>query len=455
MAQIIPQSRRASGHDFLCYNICMGRNVADLLEQALDGVHLEMLRLLALQASFLGMPMYLVGGVVRDILLGRVVHDFDLVVEGDSADLADQILKEYGGRTLTHAKFGTATWVLNDTTLKRLNFPSFQVPAQSLSFDLVSARTETYERPGALPTVTFSNIRDDLRRRDFTINAMALRLDGARFGQLVDPLNGEVDLGAGIVRVLHDRSFLDDPTRIFRAIRYAARYNFRLAPDTRALINAEALTVLTQLSGERLRHEFDLIFEEPNAPAMLETLKELGVLAALHPALPTADPRTLSVATEPPAEAFGEFPVPELLSFRQTLGWTLFLLPLAPSEIDALAKRLAFPTLLAKAVQAAAALRRDLASTPERKPSQWAFLLDTFSAIAVYAVHQVTAHSALRAYLTQWRTVRPYTTGYTLQKRGLEPGPRFKEILTRLRAAWLDGEVATEAEEVKLLEQLI
>ena len=434
----------------------MGRNVADLLEHALDGVHLEMLRLLALQASFLGMPMYLVGGVVRDILLGRAVSDFDLVVEGNSAELAEQILKEYGGRTLTHAKFGTATWVLNKATLSRLSFPSFQIPAHSLSFDLVSARSETYERPGALPTITFSDIRDDLHRRDFTINAMALRLDGARFGELVDPLLGEADLGAGLVRTLHDRSFVDDPTRIFRAARYAARYNFRLAPATQALINAESFSVLTQLSGERIRHEFDLIFEEQNAPAMLELLKVWGVLAALHPALPTAAARSLAALTDAPAEAFGDFPVPDMLSFRQTLGWTLYLLNLLQPEIDALAKRLAFPTLLTKSAQGAAALNRDLtASAPGRKPSQWTALLDVIPPLAVYAVYQVTTHPALHTYLTAWRAVRPYTTGYTLQKRGLEPSPKFREILTRLRNAWLDGEVESEEEEVKLLERIV
>ena len=247
----------------------MGRNVSDLLGKSLEGLRLELLHLLAYQSAMLRMPLYLVGGVVRDVLLRRAVNDLDLVVEGHSAEFAEYIVRKFGGKILVHSKFMTATWVLNESTFKRLNVPAFQLPNAQLSFDFASARSETYAQPGALPTVKRSSIDEDLHRRDFTINAMALRLDGEHFGEVFDPLGGEKDLDAELIRVLHERSFVDDPTRIFRAVRYAGRYGFEIAPETLSLINGEARSILVGLSGERFRHEFELMFEEENVGAML------------------------------------------------------------------------------------------------------------------------------------------------------------------------------------------
>ena len=163
----------------------MERDHSALLENSLDGLHLELLHLFAYQAAALQMPLYLVGGVVRDMLLGRVVNDFDLVIEGDIAAFAESILKKYGGKILVHSRFGTAKWILNESTFKRLDFPVARFPDFELSFDLVSARSETYSQPGALPDVERSTLEDDLRRRDFTVNAMALRLDANHYGCLL------------------------------------------------------------------------------------------------------------------------------------------------------------------------------------------------------------------------------------------------------------------------------
>ncbi|HMD80735.1 MAG TPA: hypothetical protein VKE92_05460, partial [Anaerolineales bacterium] len=180
-----------------------------MLEKSLDGLHLELLQLFAHQAAALQMPLYLVGGVVRDLFLDRTINDFDLVVEGDINVFAESILKKYGGKILVHSRFGTAKWILNESTFKRLDFPVSRFPDFELSFDLVSARSETYTQPGALPTVERSTIEEDLRRRDFTINAMALRLDGHHYGNLLDPLGGEADLERGKIRVIHAKSFTD------------------------------------------------------------------------------------------------------------------------------------------------------------------------------------------------------------------------------------------------------
>ncbi len=237
-------------------------NLSDRLELFLTSESLELIRLIRTEAERLDFPLYIVGGSVRDLLLGRAVNDFDLTVEGDAAQLAEIVLRKYAGKVVFHARFGTATWTLDETTYRRLNVPMVG-PADFPSFlDFISARSETYSEPGVLPTVKRSTIDDDLRRRDFSINAMALRLDGQYWGQLHDPLGGQADLELGRIRVLHKRSFIDDPTRMLRAVRYAGRYDFEIEPETLSLINNEARQVLSRLSGERLRHEFDLMFEE-------------------------------------------------------------------------------------------------------------------------------------------------------------------------------------------------
>jgi tRNA nucleotidyltransferase (CCA-adding enzyme) len=439
---------------FLCYNIRMGRNLTDLLHKILTSSRLELLHLLAYQASVLRMPLYLVGGVVRDILLERRVKDFDLVLEGNSAEFAGYIVRKFGGQIRVHTKFGTATWIPNESTYHRLSAPMVDEGASPLSFDLISARSEIYDSPGALPTVKPSTVDEDLHRRDFTINAMAIRLDGEHFGELLDPLGGELDLNSKLVRALHDRSFVDDPTRIFRAVRYAGRYGFEIAPETLSLVNDEARRILYDLSGERLRHEFDLIFEEPNAVKMLAELDKLNLLSGIHPALNNADGNALTALVSAPEPEFGDFSIPDILTFRQTLGWTLYLLNLPEESIEAIGRRLAFPVSLAKSTRGAAILKRKLSSLNDWKPSQWTDYLDGFPALSVYALWLVDFEPALKEYLTDWRQVKPYTTGYTLQQRGLEPGPKFKEILTRLRNAWLDGEVKSEEEEKLLLEKI-
>ncbi|MEP6895480.1 MAG: hypothetical protein ABI986_07725 [Chloroflexota bacterium] len=433
----------------------MGRNISDLLKTSLRGPRLELLHLLTYQASMLRMPLYLVGGVVRDILLERAVNDFDLVVEGDSKEFAEYIVSKFGGKILVHSKFMTATWVVNESTIKRLNFPSLQLPDKPLSFDLVSARYEMYAQPGALPTVKRSSIDDDLRRRDFTINAMAIRLDGDHFGELFDPLNGQSDLDGKLIRVLHPKSFVDDPTRILRAVRYAVRYGFEIVPETLSLVNDDARTVLSQLSGERLRHEFDLVFEEENARAMLKMLNKLDVLKVIHPVLQTVNSEWLRVLTDKPEAEFGEFSIPDILSFRQTLGWILYLVNVPVADIETIGKRLAFPVLLTRAITSASSMDGNVQSFKDWKPSQWTFYLDEVPALAVYALYLMDMGLGFHDYFMIWRNIKPYTTGYSLKQRGFEPGPQFKVILTRLRAAWLDGEVETEEEEKVLLADLL
>lgn len=431
MVRIIP--------DFLCYNTNV--NLADLLKRSLDSSLLDLIHRIADESSALGFPIHLVGGSVRDLMLSRPIVDLDLTLEGDAIKLGRALVKKYGGDLTTHEKFFTATW-------------SPKSPVSNLqSLDLISARRETYSTPGALPTVTKSTLDDDLRRRDFTINAMAIRVDGDHFGELYDPLHGQADLEKKLIRVLHSKSFVDDPTRMFRAVRYAERYGFTIDPETLKLVNDDSRKVLSGLSGERLRHEFDLIFDELNPSTMLKQLADLNLLEPIHPTL--RNTQYAIPPLEPPPSTFGEFPIPDLLSFRQSLDWNLYLVNLTETDIEFLAERLAFPALLTKIVISASKLKKELPSFKNWKPSQWTFHLDELPSLSVYAVYLVSKENALSDYLSKWQHVKPVTTGDDLKARGLEPGPRFGEILRQLRAAWLDGEVKTKEEELKLLDKLL
>ena len=232
------------------------------------------------------LPLYLVGGGVRDLLMGRPIKDLDLVVEGDPSLFTEALAQRLGGRIAMRSQFGTAV----------LKFGGLNV-------DIVMARSETYAYPGALPTVSPGSIAEDLGRRDFTIHAIALRLHPAP-QELFDPTGGLQDLEAKLVRVLHPKGFQDDATRILRAVRYEQRLAFSLEPETERLLRRD-VGYLDAISGDRLRRELDLAFHEACAPAFLRRAAEMGVLKAIHPALPylqTVDERLsrLPLLGEPP-----------------------------------------------------------------------------------------------------------------------------------------------------------
>ncbi|KAF0107411.1 MAG: hypothetical protein FD146_1889 [Anaerolineaceae bacterium] len=413
---------------------------ANRLADALPPERLSLLRMAADESTARALPLYLVGGCVRDLLLGRPVTDFDLVVEGDAVALARGLVAKHGGKVTAHPRFGTAQWFLPES----LASPDFRLS----TLDLISARSESYAHPGALPKVKFGSLTDDLRRRDFTVNALALRLDGGHFGDLRDDLGGLDDLRRGIVRILHPRSFVDDPTRIFRAVRYEQRLGFRIDEETLSLL-PEALPLIDKLSAERVRHELDLILEEENAAGMLKRLAGLKALAAVHPALAwnqSIRKRFESGRAVSSAE-------------RQNFGWMLWLMHLPRASLEQIEKRLHFHAGLRDDVFAASALYADLDSLAGKKPSQCVALLDEFPLAAVRAVHLAAprgeARRNLQDYVETWRRVKPKATGHTLKKLGLEPGPVYQSILLKLKNAWLDGEVKTEAEERALLAKLI
>ena len=214
-------------------------------------------------------PCHLVGGAVRDLLRGERSVDLDLAVEGDAAAVARTLADRLDGRAVVHDRFGTAT-----------------VHAERLQLDLARTRREVYPRPGQLPEVEPAPLAEDLLRRDFTVNAMAIGLSGEDLGSLHDPAGGRADLDAGRIRILHPQSFIEDPTRLLRAVRYESRLGFSLEAGTERLAReAAAGGALTTVSGGRIRDELIDLLAEPEAPRSVGRMAELGLGRALHPRL--------------------------------------------------------------------------------------------------------------------------------------------------------------------------
>lgn len=369
-------------------------------------------------------PLYLVGGFVRDWLLGLESDDFDLVVEGSAPELARACAQAWGGTVNVHVPFGTATWL---------------TPV-GLALDFASTRTETYPQPAQLPVVRVpATLAEDAGRRDFTINSLALGLT-PHLGQLFDPSNGQADLRARLIRVLHPLSFRDDPTRLFRAVRYEQRLNFTIVPETLALISNAPLE---QLTPDRVRHELELIFAEANAVHMLTRLETLGVLVRLGMKWTEAAQVDSVIVPQLPLGGW------QLSAALEPTALYLALLLREAAEPQAALQKLNPSRAISIAVTEALALKRTWA-----KPSQAVAVLDEVSELGIVAAYvaQPPLRTELNQYLTHWRHIRPHTTGTHLVERGLPPGPRFKQILWHLRAAWLDEEVKTEREELELLE---
>ncbi len=263
------------------------KNYAQTLEKALSPTRLGLLKLVAEFSTREKQPIYVVGGFVRDLLLDRFSPDFDIVVEGDAIQFARTLAEAYGGRVTSHRRFGTAKWQIKEIHTKLIQGLGIEKPGTSdlpESLDLISARTEFYDRPSALPVVERSSIKLDLHRRDFTINTLALRLDGKHYGELYDYWGGLEDLGRKYIRVLHSLSFVDDPTRLLRAVRFEQRFAFQIEKRTLQLMG-EARELLPSLGGERLRHEFILIFQEEEPIKIITRLGELNLLKEIHPGL--------------------------------------------------------------------------------------------------------------------------------------------------------------------------
>ncbi len=378
-----------------------------------------------------GQNLYLVGGVVRDLLVGQANFDLDLVVEGDAIKLAQQLIQINQGKLITHPRFNTAKLQWN-----------------KWSVDLASARSEIYVKPGALPSVKPSAINNDLLRRDFTINTMAIELNPSRYGDLIDLYGGRDDLERKLIRILHKGSFTDDATRIWRSLRYEQRLNFQLEPTTLELLKRD-ISMLDTISGDRIRHELELILKEELPEKVLWRAEELEVLPKLHPALKG------NGWLEEKFEEARQLSTPDL----PPIGLYLALLayPLTDEENEQLISCLRLPKSLARTLRDTNGIKANLQSLahPKLSPSSIYQLLREYSLLAVtanlIACDSPVAHQHIQLYLNSLRYIKPTLTGSDLKRLGVASGPQIKEILNLLHEARLDGKVTTKRGEEELV----
>jgi tRNA nucleotidyltransferase (CCA-adding enzyme) len=420
--------------------------VSNGLLNRLPRARTSLLRALGNLADEVGVSLYLVGGVVRDLLLKRETWDLDLTVEGDGIAFARLVADRYRAGLAVFERFATA----------RLAFPD------GLKIDIATTRRESYAQPALLPTVQPASIEADLFRRDFTVNALAVQLNPQQFGRMLDPYGGQRDLRAHTLRVLHDGSFQDDPTRIFRAIRFEQRFGFRLEPATlRLLAQAASTNLIQRLSGPRLQNEILLLFTERDPVRAIARLEQLKLLRFLHRRLSYTKnvQRTVTAVHSELAWWLRRFqdsvigrPIVYLMALSSESS---------PAVVAAMIRRLALSREQAKKVSSGGrsvdrALKR-LTDPGTVRPSQAYRLLEDFSdeALVLLLAKQRSTQSSVGFSLLKRRivaymknkAVKTTLTGRDLQIMGIAPGPKYKTILGKLLDARIDGMVTTEEEE--------
>ena len=415
----------------------------------------ELTRIIASQAQDRSLRLYLVGGMVRDLRLGGGKPDLDFALEADAIAFARAMAGQYGGRIASYQGFGTATWILDQRAADQLRLPYREIPHR---IDFVRARSESYAYPTALPTVKPGQIEDDLRRRDFTINALALQLSPKPRGAgLIDISGGLKDLRAERIRALHNQSFVDDPTRIFRAIRFAIRLGFAVEKGTERWLRS-ALPFIGRLSGARLRNELDLILREERAGDMLLRLGGIGALEAIHPAFHISEQLPEILARAESADPPWKIDTND----AGALKWSLMLHSVGAENASALCERLHLSkAAAASVVECVRLIAADGAlKAPEARPSQLSRKLAVAPESAIHAawllrIDEPVARERLANYMLRWRYQGASITGKELKALGLPPGPSYRRILERLRDAWIDGEIRDSRDERALLECLL
>jgi tRNA nucleotidyltransferase (CCA-adding enzyme) len=422
------------------------RNIKGLIEERVPAQINEALRTVGEVADDAGFPVYLVGGIVRDLFLHVANLDVDIVVEGDGITFAGMLVKLTGGRMKTHQKFGTAVVVLPG----------------GLKLDIATARLEYYESPAALPTVELSSIKKDLYRRDFTINTLAVRLNRKRYGELIDFFGGLRDIKEKTIRVLHSLSFVEDPTRVLRAIRFEQRFDFKMSKHTQNLIKtAVNMKLFNRLTGERIYSELVLMFSEAEPLKVLKRMKDLEILSFIHPAL------TGSKETERLFTGIGE----ALTWFRllyldiTITKWYIYFLGLLDRLKDTAAEealeRLSVPARTRERARLTRVRCRDVLyvfyKEADLPPSRVYDLLSPLDIEAILLMmakaRQEPAKKYISLYLTHLRNVKVMLSGEDLKALGIPPGPRYREILAGLLDAKLDGLVRNREQEIAFIKR--
>lgn len=363
---------------------------------------------------------YVVGGAVRDLMLGGAPTDLDLVVEGDP----QAVLTRLGGSCVRHDRFGTAT-----------------VMTGGFAYDIARSRRESYERPGALPEVEPAPLEEDLRRRDFTANAIAIALAGSQAGRLRAVPGALEDLAARRLRILHQASFRDDPTRLLRLARYGARLGFEIETQTRVLAQAAlGAGSLDTVSGSRLGAELRLAAGEEDPVAAMAALGALGIDQAIQPGFGLSD-QALARAALDLLPADGR---------RDRLTLAAAGLRLSREELAGLLDRLAFEAPDREAIVTAATQARPLASalTGARAPSEIARAVKGGGEELVALAGALGPRDAAEQWLGRWRTVRLEIDGHDVVAAGVPPGPAVGRALRAALAAKLDGRAGDRAQEL-------
>ena len=402
--------------------------LAGRIERGLGESLLALTRQVADTSSSAGVPLFLVGGTVRDILLGSEPTDLDLVAVGPPAGFAELVARDMGGSVKVASQFGT-----------------HKLSVGGVEIDLAAARRESYRHPGALPHVQAGSIDEDLARRDFSINAMAVPVQPAGFGALMDPFGGRDDLRSGAVKVLHPGSLAADPTRMLRAIRYGGRLGFELDPDTERLLSRD-LRYLDDVGGDRLRHEFERILVEPRAMAILLKGQELGVLAAVHPAL-SVRPDLLGQM-----DAAGEADSPIDLVLLAAIAYGA-----RASDVSGLVRRLNMGSRWARVVLDAATVRdaTERLQAPVLRRAELFSVLRGLDIASVEGAALATDNDRVRQrielFLRDLRHLTLLLNGDDLMAIGVPQGPRVGQLLEELLLARVEGLLSTRQDEESLV----
>jgi tRNA nucleotidyltransferase (CCA-adding enzyme) len=417
------------------------RNVVKLLKERLSKRLFTMLKTIGEVADELGYGAYVVGGFVRDLILYRSDEDIDIVIEGDGIAFAKKYAKLEGAHVHTHAKFGTAVIIFAD----------------GYKIDVASARLEYYKFPAALPIIEMSSIKLDLFRRDFTINTLAIQLNSEKFGTLIDFFMAQKDIKEKIIRVLHNLSFVEDPTRVFRAIRFEQRYGFTIGKLTNGLIkNAVNMNFFQGLSGRRVLTELRQILEEENPVPAIIRLNDFDLLKFIHPSI-QFDKQLISILNS----------VKQVLAWHDLLfldesymKWVVFFFVFvnncAPPPSEEICSRFElaprYRKIFCEARFAAEKCVMDLTRNLPMPNSRLYRKLSEFQTELILYMMAVTKQDkvkkAISHYFTNLRSVSVSLKGRDLQKIGIEPGPIFREILQAALDAKLNGKLKTRKDEL-------
>ncbi|MFH1191585.1 MAG: CCA tRNA nucleotidyltransferase [Candidatus Omnitrophota bacterium] len=394
------------------------------------------------------MPAYLVGGCLRDLILGVKNLDLDIAIEGSGIIFAKHLAQKLKANLKIYERFGTATLILNN----------------GLKVDISTTRQEEYPHSAALPVVSSGSLTEDLKRRDFTINAMALSL-GADGGQAtIDPYGAQIDLAAGRIRILHNLSFQDDPTRIFRAIRFSHRFNFKLEPKTLALLK-EAISdsLLNKVNPHRMRDELILILKEQNPYGLIKALGDLGALSFISPKLKIG--KSTQVLFRSIAKKISGF-MANFPARRQLDIWLVYFMallePFTLLEIKVIIHRLGLPKGDQKRIISYCREEDKLISFLSKKqvlPERIFSLLEPLSYEMIILVSAISQNINFKKHLADffeiYNGMRLCVGGNDLGRLGVLPGPEYQEIFAKVLAAKLNGQVSNRRTELALIRKLV